>query len=290
MMGTGSLILAHKKWLLFFQLLHILNHLSMLMNNLFKTTIRPAGFLLLTSATSFSTYSACQSLPRMEAKSSTKNPLLDHSGLPRFDDISSLHVKDAIEENLQSLKKDFASLEASVNAGKAKDYSAIVEELERIQAPLSYSWGVVGHLMGVKNSDALREAHQSMQASVVKQNQELGQSVPVFRSLEKIKSNAEAWAALDEAQQRIVDASIMDMKKSGVGLSGHEKELFNQFKLELSELSTKFSNNLLDATKAYTLTLTDKKDVEGLPQSALSLLASKAVSEGHKEVSSCWCE
>jgi oligopeptidase A len=220
----------------------------------------------------------------MEVKSSTANPLLDHTGLPRFDDITSQHVKSAIEENLVSLKADFASLEASVKAGKARDYSAVVEELERIQAPLSYSWGVVGHLMGVKNSDDLREAHQSMQASVVKQNQELGQSVPVFRSLEQIKGDVQAWAALDEAQQRIVDASLLGMKKSGVGLSGKEKELFNQFKLELSELSTKFSNNLLDATKAYKLLLTDKKDVEGLPQSALSLLAAKAVSEGHEEV------
>ena len=160
-----------------------------------------------------------------------------------------------------------------------------MEEMERMQAPLSYSWGVVGHLMGVKNSDSLREVHQSMQSSVVKQNQELGQSVPIFKSLEQLKGDDKAWASLDGAQQRIVDASLLDMKKSGVGLSGQEKKLFNDFKLELSELSTKFSNNLLDATKAYSLTLTDKKDVEGLPQSALSLLASKAVSEGHKEVS-----
>jgi oligopeptidase A len=193
-------------------------------------------------------------------------------------------VKPAIEENLQTLKSEFESLERRVKSGEAKGYSAVIEELEKIQAPLSYSWGVVGHLMGVKNSDDLREAHQGMQAAVVKQNQALGQSVPLFRSLEEMKNDNKVWEALDEAQQRIVDASLLDMKKSGVGLSGKEKELFNDFKLELSELSTKFSNNLLDATKAYQLVLTDKKDVEGLPQSTLSLLASKAVSEGHKEV------
>ena len=220
----------------------------------------------------------------MKPTSLTSNPLLDHSGLPRFNDITSEHVKPAIEQNLNSLKRDFARLEESVNSGKSTDYSSIVEEMERIQAPLGYSWGVVGHLMGVKNSDDLRDAHKSMQPAVVKQNQALGQSVPLYLSLEKIKNDKDTWSSLEEAQQRIVDASLMGMKKSGVGLSGKEKELFNEFKLELSELSTKFSNNLLDATKAYKLTLTDKRDVEGLPKSTLGLLATNAVHAGHKEV------
>lgn len=82
----------------------------MLMNGLYKSTLRPAGLLLLTSVSSFSSYSPCQGLPSMKAKSLTSNPLLDHSGLPRFADITSQHVKPAIEENLQALKADFASL------------------------------------------------------------------------------------------------------------------------------------------------------------------------------------
>ena len=83
---------------------------SMLMNNLYKTTLRPAGFLLLTSVSSFGTYSLSQNLPKMTPKSLTTNPLLDHSGLPRFNDITPQHVKSAIEENLESLKGDFANL------------------------------------------------------------------------------------------------------------------------------------------------------------------------------------
>ena len=112
--------------------------------------------ILTTSATSYGTsvgtlqqpVGHCQSLSPMAIKSLTSNPLLDHSGLPRFDEIQPVHVKAAIEDNLQALKTDFESLEAAVKAGQATNYGEVVEELERIQAPLGYSWGVVGHLMG----------------------------------------------------------------------------------------------------------------------------------------------
>lgn len=257
-------------------------------------SLRSAKYLVFTSVASVSstacTFSSCSSsdsspfpcLPPMSDASRTVNPLLDHSGLPRFKEIKPEHVKPAVKENLAALSKDFKSLESAIDAGKARDYADVVEELEKIQAPLGYSWGVVGHLMGVKNSDALREAHDSVQSDVIKQEQEIGQSAAIFHILESIKANNDMWKDLDEAQQRIVDASLFSMTKSGVGLPEKQKQLFNQFNLEISELSTKFSNNLLDATKAYKLTVTDKNDLEGLPQSTLGLLASKAVSEGHE--------
>ncbi|MGL4880357.1 MAG: M3 family metallopeptidase, partial [Waterburya sp.] len=96
-----------------------------------------------------------------------------------------------------------------------------------------------------------------------------------------IKEGAE-WDKLEPAQQRIVESSIRDFELSGVGLEGETKERFNQIQLELAELSTKFSNNVLDATKAFKLKLTDKKDVEGLPPSALGLMAQTAKAEGEE--------
>merc|ERR1719247_1892312 len=117
--------------------------------------------------------------------------------------------------------------------------------MEEMEAPLDYAWGVVGHLMGVDNSDELRDEPTS----------------------------------LDEAQTRILDSSLMSMKLSGVGLEGEEKERFNAIRLELGDLSTQYSNNVLDATKAYSLTLTDKAQVEGLPPSALELAAQRAAAD-----------
>jgi Zn-dependent oligopeptidase len=146
--------------------------------------------------------------------------------------------------------------------------------------------------MGVKNSDELRKAHEAVQPAVVRFNQELGQNQALFKCLESMKADEALWNSLDEAQHRIVDCAIRDMTKSGVGLPDSMRPLFNEFQLEVSELSTKFSNNVLDSTKAFKLTLIKPSDVEGLPPSARALLSKQAVSDGFVKVSIgfvCWC-
>ena len=134
------------------------------------------------------------------------------------------------------------------------DYG-IIEKLEKITAPLQYSWGVVGHLMGVKNSDDLREAHDAMQPSVVEITQLIDQSEALFTALKALKKRQSAWQELDEAQRRIVDSSIKRMEAAGVGLDVERRAEFNKIKLELSELSTRFSNNVLDSTKVRNTSL-----------------------------------
>jgi oligopeptidase A len=163
---------------------------------------------------------------------------------------------------------------------KGADYSRVIEGLEKIQFPLSYSWGVVGHLMGVKNSEELRKAHDEIQPSVVEVQQKLGQSQPVFQALKHLKTDPTIWKTLDEGQQRIVTSALRQMEFSGVGLAPEQREKFNKLQLEAAELSTKFSNNVLDSTKAFKLRVTDFKDVEGLPQSALELAAQRAKADG----------
>ena len=136
--------------------------------------------------------------------------------------------------------------------------------------------------MSVKNSPQLREAYEKMQPEIVKFYNKLSQSKPLYEAFKGIKKGAE-WDKLEPAQKRIVESSIRDFELSGVGLSGEAKERFNQIQLELAELSTKFSNNVLDATKAFKLKLIDKKDVEGLPPSALGLMAQTAKAEGNED-------
>ena len=145
--------------------------------------------------------------------------------------------------------------------------------------PVEYAWGVVSHLMGVKNSDELRAVHGEMQSAVIQTTTKLSQSAAVYKALEAVAANADG---LDDAQRRIVESSLASMKLSGVGLEGEAKEAFNANRMKLAELSTTFSNNLLDATKAYSLMLTDPAQVAGLPQSALSLAASRAVEAGEE--------
>jgi oligopeptidase A len=208
----------------------------------------------------------------------TKNPLLIGKGLPLFNEIKAEQVVPAITQLLQELDEGVSKLEESVTP----TWSGLVEPLTAIDERLGWSWGIVGHLMGVKNSPELREAYEKMQPEVIKFYTKLTQSKPLYEAFKGIKDGAE-WDKLEPAQQRIVESSIKDFELSGVGLAGETKDRFNQIQLESGELSTKFSNNVLDATKAFKLKLTDKKDVEGLPPSALGLMAQTAKAEGDEE-------
>jgi oligopeptidase A len=207
----------------------------------------------------------------------TNNPLLLGKGLPPFDAIQPEHVVPAMTQLLEELDRSLTTLETTV----VPTWQGLVEPLDRIIDRLGWSWGIVGHLMGVKNSPELREAHQTMQPQVVQFYTQLGQSKPLYNGFKALKASAE-WDTLDEAQQRIVDAAIRDAQLSGVGLEGEAKERFNAIQLELADLSTKFSNHVLDATKAFSLTLTQKEDVEGLPPSLLSLAAQTARAAGEE--------
>jgi len=190
-----------------------------------------------------------------------------------------VHVKDAISVALTQMDESFAALEDSLTSPDEATYDKVVEAMEKVEAPVEYSWGVVNHLMGVKNSDDLRSAHGEMQGEVIKKTTKLGQSLAVYKALEAI---AKDEAALEPAQRRIVAASLASMKLGGVGLEGDAKETFNTNRLRLGELSTDFSNNLMDATKAFSLTLSEASQVEGLPPSALALAASRAVEAGEE--------
>ena len=216
------------------------------------------------------------------AASQTRSALLEQTGLPKFDEIETPGVKPAVLDVLANLDTDFASLESKLDAMREKGttplYADVMEELEKVEAPIEYAWGVVSHLMGVKNSDGLRDAHSEMQPAVVQTTQKLSQSKAIYSAVEAISAGGDD--ELDEAQQRIVASSLQSMQLSGVGLEGEAKEKFNANQMKLAELSTTYSNHLLDATKAYSMKLTDPAQVEGLPPSALALLASRAAEDG----------
>ncbi|BAY22210.1 oligopeptidase A [Calothrix sp. NIES-2100] len=205
------------------------------------------------------------------------NPLLKGAGLPPFTEIQPEQVVPAFQQLLAELDAELTKLETSVQP----TWSGLVEPLDKLTERLSWSWGIVNHLMGVKNSPELREAHEAVQPEVVQFFTKLGQSQPLYNAFKALRSS-EVWNSLESAQQRIVEAAIRDAELSGVGLQGEAKERFNAIQLELAELSTKFSNHVLDATKAFSLTLTSTAEIDGLPQSLLSLAAQAARAAGEE--------
>jgi oligopeptidase A len=203
------------------------------------------------------------------------NPLLQSSVFPRFDLIHPEHVVPAIQQLLTELATALQQLEAQAQP----TWAGLVEPLERLTDRLNVTWGIVGHLMGVKNSAELRQAHQTVQPAVVQFSMRLGQSLAIYQGLKALKASP-VWSSYDPAQQRIVDALIRDAELAGVGLQGQERERFNEIQQELARLSTAFINHVLDATKAFALTLDQPEDVEGLPPSLLQLAAQAARQAG----------
>jgi len=205
---------------------------------------------------------------------STDNPLLIGRGLPPFDAIVPEHVVPAMQQLLRDLEGDLAALEANA----APTWEGLVEPLTALQERLGWSWGIVGHLMGVKNSPELRDAYETVQPDLVKFVNRLNQSQPLYAAFKQLAQRDD----LDPAQRRIVESEIRDAELAGIGLSGDARGRFNAIQLELAELSTNFSNHVLDATKAFQLELTTPDEVDGLPQSALSLAAQAARANGRE--------
>jgi len=198
------------------------------------------------------------------------NPLLASTGLPPFDSIESAHVVPAVRHVLAAAASRIEQLEQDITA----TWEGLIEPLDDIGRPFEYAWGPVSHLFGVKNSPELREAYEEVLPEIVEFSLRVKQSEPVYRGLKSIR-DGDVWDKLNEAQRRVVDQKLLASELAGIGLEAEQRKRFNEIAAELSKVSTDFSNHVLDATKAYALTLSDQSEVEGLPPSLL-LLASQS--------------
>ncbi|NJK39441.1 MAG: M3 family metallopeptidase [Oscillatoriales cyanobacterium RM2_1_1] len=210
--------------------------------------------------------------------STIKNPLLIGRGLPPFTTIKPEQVVPAMTQLLAELTEALDQFEQTLEP----TWIGLVEPLQTLQERLTWSWGIINHLMGVKNSSELRQAHETVQPQVIQFVNQLSQSQAIYKAFKTLQQSPK-WPELDAAQHRIIEAAIRDAELSGVGLEGDAKARFNQIQLELAEISTQYSNNVLDATKAFSLTLTTPEEVKGLPPSLLSLAAQSAREAGDEQ-------
>lgn len=196
------------------------------------------------------------------------NPLTWTLGLPRFDLIRAEHIVPAVRQLLADADRALTDLEASIEP----TWDGSFAKLEAIDRPFEYGWEPVTQLFGVMNSDPLREAYETVLSEVVQFGLRASQSRPIYEASLKIR-DGEEWPKLNPARQRIVTKRIQSAELAGIGLEGEKRDRFNAIVQELSQIKTKFSNNVLDATKAFELVLTDADDVAGLPPSALAMAA-----------------
>ena len=203
------------------------------------------------------------------------NPLHLFGALPRFDLIEARHVEPGIRSLIESLSEELDALEAKVEP----TWAGLIEPLESMGERLGYAWGLVGHLMGVKNNDALRDAHSAVQGELVAFGLRQAQSRPLFEALEALRAGP-GFASLELVQRRIVENLLREAKHSGVGLEQADRTRFNEIAAELAVLGTTFSNHVLDATNAFSLTLTDPLEMAGIPESLKALSAQDARAHG----------
>lgn len=222
---------------------------------------------------------ASSTLIRMASSTVATNPMLEQSGLPKFETIEPKHLTPAVEELLAKLENDFVEMEDTLSKKDgAVEFDEVLPVVERMQYPIGYVWGLASHLNGVKNGDELREAYESNQGKVIESMTKFSQSKALYDALSAIEKQ---WAEdgdqcdsfLSKQKRRAVENSLLEMKLGGVGLEGADKERFNEIKLQLGKLSNKFSNNVLDDTKTFSYTVEDPAIMEGVPESAKALWA-----------------
>ena len=208
----------------------------------------------------------------------TSNPLLDFSGLPRFDAIRPEHVTPALEALIADARKVVQALEAPAS-GTDVSWDNFVVPLEEATERLGRAWGVVNHLNHVMDTPELRATYNENQPKVTEFWTELGQNEALFDKYKQLRANPD-FVNLSPARKRIVENALRDFRLGGAELPEQQKERFAEIQEQQAALSTRFSENVLDATNDYTLLVQDEAELAGLPDDAKQAARAAAERDG----------
>jgi len=203
------------------------------------------------------------------------NPLLDFSGLPRYAEFKPEFVTPAVE---QLLGENRAVIARIAGPGVAAVWRDFVEPLEDANERLARAWGVVGHLNAVMNSPELRDAYNSNLPKVTQYYTEIGQHQGLYTRFKALAAGAE-FATLDPARRRMVENELRDFRLGGAELPPADKARFMAIREKLSGLSSRFSDNLLDATNAFSHHASEGGEVAGIPEDVLQAAQEAARAE-----------
>ncbi len=193
------------------------------------------------------------------------NPLLDFSGLPRFAEIKPEHVAPAIE---RLLDENRALISRLLEDDALPTWEAFVRPMEDANERLGRAWGPVGHLNAVMNSPELRDAYNSTLPKITAYYAELGQNLALFQKFKALRNSPE-FAGLSAARKKIIENELRDFRLGGAELPDDKKTRSLAVQERQSELSSRFSDNILDATNEYTLVIENRGELDGLPEDVL---------------------
>lgn len=201
------------------------------------------------------------------------NPLLTFTDLPLFSQIKPEHIQPAVEQAIADCR---AKVEEVLASDAAPTWDSIIVPLAETDDRLSRIWSPVSHLNSVQNSEALREAYEACLPALSDYGTWVGQNKGLYEAYKSIKQS-DAFATLSQAQQKTIVDELRDFELSGIGLPADQQKRYGDISKRTSELSSNFSNNVLDATMGWSKHITDEAELSGLPESAMA--AAKAAAE-----------
>jgi len=202
------------------------------------------------------------------------NPLIGLEGLPPFSKIKPAHV-------VPALKAAIAECRAKIDevlATKSYTWNDLVLPLEEADDKLSRLFSPVSHMNSVVNSDELREAYEQCLPLLSEYSTFVGQHQGLYDAYNALH-NSDEFKTLTTAQQKTITNALRDFELSGIALKPEQQKRYGEISARLSELASKFGNNVMDATLAWQKHITDESELAGLPESALALGADTAKSK-----------
>ncbi len=193
------------------------------------------------------------------------NPLLNPQGLPVFSQIKPEHVEPALDNVLAANR---AWLAERLQQDITPDWGNLVYPLDECGNRLERSWSPVSHMNAVVNTSALREAYNLCLPKLSQYHTEIGQNKALYEAIEQVRAQEDS---LDAGQKQALDRSLLSFRLSGVALEQADKDRYREISQELSQLSSRFSDNVLDATNAWFKQLEQVELLQGLPESGLDM-------------------
>ena len=200
------------------------------------------------------------------------NPLLENLTLPAFGRIRPEHVEPAID---QLLEEHRGLLKSLLKKSGEHTWESLFQPLEEKNDQLQRAWSAVRHLHSVADNEDLRRAYNACVPKMSDHDTELGQNEDLFRACKSL-AEGEQYTRLDVSRKKIIDNALRDFHLSGIDLEQTEKDRYRELQQKLSQLQTRFEENLLDATHGWTRPVTDEALLSGLPETVVELAAQTA--------------
>ncbi|MCX8639554.1 oligopeptidase A [Gilliamella sp. B3172] len=206
------------------------------------------------------------------------NPLLTDAPLPLFSQIKPEHVLPAIKQTLDNCRN---TIETVLKQNSEYTWDNLIQPIDEMDEKFGRAWSPVSHLNSVKNSPELRQAYEACLPLLSQYSTWVGQHKPLYQAYKQLKQS-EHYNTLSKAQKKVIDNALRDFDLSGIGLPDDKQKRYGEIVAKLSELSSQYSNNVLDATMGWSKLITDINQLAGLPESALSAAKQQATAKGQE--------